>query len=92
MTNPRPEPPAEIVGLARERSEARAARDWLRADALRAEIEAAGWKVIDRGTDVVLEPATPTTIEEGGVRPLRRSRRRAIRSSTSRRRPASPSS
>ena len=67
MTNPRPEPPAEIVGLARERSEARAARDWLRADALRAEIEAAGWKVIDRGTDVVLEPATPTTVEEGGV-------------------------
>lgn len=67
MSTPRPEPPAEIADLARERSEARAARDWPRADALRAEIEAAGWKVIDRGIDVVLEPATPPTVEEGGI-------------------------
>jgi Glycosyl transferase family 2 len=64
---PRPEPPAEIVALAAERSAARAAQDWPRADALRAEIEAAGWKVIDRGTRVRLEPATPPTVEEEGV-------------------------
>ncbi len=33
---------------------------------LRAEIEAAGWKVIDRGSRFRLEPATPPTLEEDG--------------------------
>jgi hypothetical protein len=65
VRSPRPEPPAEIVDLARRRSEARAARDWALADALRAQIEVVGWKVIDRGIDVVLVPATPPTVEEG---------------------------
>ena len=67
MSRPRPEPPAEVVALAHERSDARAARDWPRADALRAAIEAAGWRVVDRGTDVALEPAAPPTIEEDGL-------------------------
>jgi hypothetical protein len=62
-----PDPPAEILTAARERSAARAARDWLRADALRAEIEAAGWKVEDAGTAFRLEPATPPTVEDAGV-------------------------
>ena len=35
------------AGLVRERDEARVARDWARADALRAELEAAGWLVED---------------------------------------------
>ena len=66
MTRPDP-PPPEIVDLARERSAARAARDWPRADALRAEIEAAGWKVVDAGTDFRLEPAAPPTVEDGEI-------------------------
>lgn len=67
MTRQLPEPPPEILAAARERSQARAARDWPRADALRAMIEAAGWRVVDRGTHVRLVPATPPTLEEGGV-------------------------
>ncbi len=67
MSPPRPEPPDEIVALARQRTGARATHDWARADALRAEIEAAGWKVIDRGTAFRLEPAAPPTIEDEGV-------------------------
>jgi GT2 family glycosyltransferase len=58
--------PAEIRAAARRRSEARAARDWVTADALRDEIEAAGWRVIDVGTDVRLEPMSPPDIEVGG--------------------------
>ncbi len=67
MTRHVPDPPAEILAAARARSAARAARDWPRADALRAEIEAAGWKVEDAGTAFRLEPATPPTVEDAGV-------------------------
>ena len=67
MSPPHPEPPDEIVALARQRTGARATHDWARADALRAEIEAAGWKVIDRGTAFRLEPAAPPTLEQEGV-------------------------
>jgi hypothetical protein len=68
VTRPDP-PPPEIVDLARARSVARASSDWPRADALRAEIEAAGWKVIDAGTAFRLEPAAaPTREDEGLVR------------------------
>jgi cysteinyl-tRNA synthetase len=42
-----PDAPAELVAKARERDEARAGRDFARADALRDEIEAAGWEVRD---------------------------------------------
>ena len=38
------------AGKARQRDEARAARDWARADALRAELEAEGWTVQDGPT------------------------------------------
>jgi cysteinyl-tRNA synthetase len=41
------EAPSEIVELARQRQEARAARDFDEADRLRAEIEAAGWEARD---------------------------------------------
>jgi cysteinyl-tRNA synthetase len=60
-------PPPEIVEAARRRSAAREAHDWAPADQLRAEIEAAGWRIVDRGTDFALEPATPPTVEEAGV-------------------------
>ena len=55
----RPRPPAAVAApeprwttrrppvWSRQRDEARAARDWARADALRAELEAAGWLVED---------------------------------------------
>ena len=67
VTRPFPAPPDEIVALARERAAARGARDWPRADALRAEIEAAGWKVVDGGTAFRLESAAPPTVEGGGI-------------------------
>ena len=39
--------PAEIVALADARATAKANRDWATADSLRAEIDAAGWTVLD---------------------------------------------
>jgi hypothetical protein len=67
VTRPKPEPPPDVRATASARADARAARDWARADELKAEIEAAGWKVIDRGLDFALEPAVPPTVEAGGV-------------------------
>jgi Glycosyl transferase family 2 len=58
--------PQEILTAAHERSAARAARDWEAADRLRGEIEAAGWRVIDAGTDFRLEPAHALDLEEAG--------------------------
>jgi Glycosyl transferase family 2 len=58
--------PDEVLAAAHARSRARAERNWPEADRLRAEIEAAGWKVVDRGTDFALSPASPPDIEEGG--------------------------
>jgi hypothetical protein len=60
------DPPAEIVGLAEERSRARAARDWAHADELRARIEAAGWRIEDAGTAFALLPARPPDLVEDG--------------------------
>ena len=68
-TAPTPPPaivPPEVEEIARRRSEARALRDWATADILRAEIEAAGWKVIDQGLRFRLELAHPPDIEIGG--------------------------
>jgi len=63
VTKPSPTPPSEIEALARERAASRVDREYARADALRAEIEAAGWRVVDHGTAYRLEPAAPPTIE-----------------------------
>ncbi len=61
--------PDEILSAAHARSQARADRDWARADELRAEIEAAGWRVVDRGTDFALSPiAVPDVEDEGRTR------------------------
>lgn len=62
----RQEPPTHVAEAAAARSRARAARDWDTADRLRAEIEAAGWKVIDAGTAYRLEPAHAQDVEVGG--------------------------
>src|SRR4051794_34912909 len=64
---PRQRIPAAVLDAAHERAAARVAKDWSEADRLRGEIEAAGWKIVDRGTDFALEPAQPPTVEEGGV-------------------------
>ncbi|MGO9180862.1 MAG: glycosyltransferase family 2 protein [Candidatus Limnocylindrales bacterium] len=58
--------PPEIAECARRRAGARAARNWAAADALRAEIEGAGWKVIDQGLRFRLEPAHPPDVETAG--------------------------
>ncbi len=59
--------PDAILSLAHDRAAARADRDWAEADRIRAEIEAAGWKVVDRGTDFALEPAHAPTTAEGEI-------------------------
>jgi cysteinyl-tRNA synthetase len=50
------EAPPEIVELARQRQEARAARDFGEADRLRSEIEAAGWEARDAADGFQLVP------------------------------------
>jgi cysteinyl-tRNA synthetase len=61
--------PPEVRAVAEARAASRAARDWTTADRLRAEIEAAGWKVIDSGTAFRLEPLHPAdVVAEGAVR------------------------
>jgi hypothetical protein len=59
--------PDEILSLAHARATARSSHDWAEADRLRGEIEAAGWKVVDRGTDFGLELANPPTVAGEGV-------------------------
>jgi glycosyl transferase family 2 len=59
--------PEAVLSAAHARSAARIARDWAEADRIRAEIEAAGWKVVDRGTDFALEPARPPTTDDGSA-------------------------
>jgi cysteinyl-tRNA synthetase len=56
--------PAEVLSAAHARATAREARDWAEADRLRAEIEAAGWKIVDRGTDFALTPMAPPDVAE----------------------------
>jgi hypothetical protein len=56
--------PDDVLSAAHERAAARVARDWGEADRLRAVIEAAGWKIVDRGTDFALSPAAPPDVAE----------------------------
>jgi Glycosyl transferase family 2 len=58
--------PDDVLSAAHARAAARAARDWTEADRLRGEIEAAGWKIVDRGTDFALSPAAPADVPEEG--------------------------
>ncbi len=56
--------PEAVLAAAHARSKAREARDWPEADRLRAEIEAAGWKIVDHGTHFALSPAAPPDVAE----------------------------
>jgi hypothetical protein len=58
--------PDEVLDLAHARARARATQAWAEADRLRTEIEAAGWKVVDHGTDFALTPAAPPDIADAG--------------------------
>jgi cysteinyl-tRNA synthetase len=49
--------PDEVVGWARERDEARAGKDWARADALRDRITGAGYVIEDTASGTVVRPA-----------------------------------
>ena len=60
------EAPEPIRDAAERRAAAREVGDWATADALRDEIEAAGWRVVDRGTDFRLEVAHPPDQDVGG--------------------------
>lgn len=60
----RPTVPSEILALGHARSAARRARDWAAADRLKAEIEAAGWRVVDHGTEVRIVPAHPADVTD----------------------------
>ena len=57
--------PDEVLSTAHARARAREARDWAEADRLRAEIEAAGWRIVDRGTDFALTPAAAPDVADG---------------------------
>jgi hypothetical protein len=57
--------PDEVLAAAHARARAREARDWPEADRLRGEIEGAGWKIVDRGTDFALSPTAPPDIADG---------------------------
>ena len=48
--------PAEVAALAAERDEARAAKDWARADAIRDELQADGWLVEDTPEGTLVRP------------------------------------
>jgi len=63
----RPYVPQPVLDAAHARSAARAARDWVTADRLRDEIEAAGWRVVDSGIDFNLEPAPAVEVGADGV-------------------------
>lgn len=52
--------------LAQERAAARGTGDWDAADALKLQIEAAGWRIVDAGDDFELEPAWPADVIEDG--------------------------
>ena len=59
-------PPPEVSQAAHARAAARAAGEWAEADRLRTLIEAAGWKIVDRGTHFALSPAGPQDVVEAG--------------------------
>ena len=64
-----PEAPNDVTRLAAERAEARAAKDFARADALRDEIAERGWTVLDEPAGSRLEPGSapePSEPEPGG--------------------------
>ena len=63
-------PPDEALRLMKERTDARAARDFARADALRDELHRLGWEVQDSANRSTLRPILPAApVETGYARP-----------------------
>jgi hypothetical protein len=62
-----PSIPEAIRRLADARADARASRDFATADRLKADIEAAGWRVVDRGFSYRLALAHPPDLEVDGL-------------------------
>ena len=62
----KPDVPPEVELLARERANARRARDWGEADRLRAELDRSGWTVVDEGLEYRLRPLRPPDLVEDG--------------------------
>ena len=58
------QPPAAVLALARQRDQARQARDFHAADELRAQITEAGWRAIDTPDGTQLEPLPPFALVE----------------------------
>jgi hypothetical protein len=56
--------PEDVLTAAHDRARARAAHDWPEADRLRDVIEAAGWKIVDHGTDFALSPVAPPDVAD----------------------------
>ena len=54
---PAVEVPEEIIGLVREREEARKNKDWARADEIRAEVSEAGYTIEDGPEGSKVKPA-----------------------------------
>lgn len=54
-----------MLSAAHARATARGVHDWAEADRLRVAIEAAGWKIVDRGTDFALSPVAALDVAEG---------------------------
>jgi hypothetical protein len=67
-TDGREIPPADLRLLARARAQARREHRFEEADRIRAEIEAQGWKVVDRGAEARLVRAHPLdVVDDDGV-------------------------
>jgi cysteinyl-tRNA synthetase len=64
-------PPAAALAQAKERDEARARRDWARADEIRAELQADGWIVEDGPEGTAIRPSgtSPDGTEPDGTQP-----------------------
>lgn len=64
---PPPTPPDDVRRLIDERTEARASRDWARADALRDDLAALGWEVQDGPDGSTARPILPAGDPEAGL-------------------------
>lgn len=64
---PPPTPPDDVRRLMDERTEARASRDWARADALRDDLAALGWEVQDGPDGSTARPILPAGDAEAGL-------------------------
>ncbi len=62
----RPHVPQEVLDAAHARKAARLSHNFDAADRLKGEIEALGWRIVDRGVDFALAPLHPADVAEEG--------------------------